>query len=380
MMVIKTLTAIAAGAMALGAAGAAQAQTSYGGYGETSNRYGGLPSACRNVQPMANGYVSAECPAEGGYRWSAIRMDDCRSAVSNRNGVLSCIGATASVGDVYGNTVQNTSGQQSGIGGLLAAIFGNSQQGVQTLDNDWSRGGQPLGQRRDALETRIDAGQRDGSLTRAEANRLRADYDDLARLEAQYASDGRFTDQERANLRDRYVSLSRQIGEERRDDQGNDVGDNNNRNWEPIASRRGQFDANLNAAVRQRIVNRSGAVRLRSDFQTLLRMEVNYRSNGLDARERTDLENRYLDLNRRMGVQAPFGTAGSWAEMETRIVAGERNRRITQAESTHLRAEHGDLVRLDAAWRRDGLDAEERTYLSRRFSELSAQLSLALRQ
>ena len=53
-----SLSALAAGALVLSAAGAAQAQTPYSAYNSQTRD---IPNSCRNVQQLANGYVSAEC-------------------------------------------------------------------------------------------------------------------------------------------------------------------------------------------------------------------------------------------------------------------------------------------------------------------------------
>lgn len=372
MTTINTLTALAAGALALSAAGAAQAQTPYTSYGRPS----GVPPSCRNVESLANGYVSAECQADGGWRWSTIRQTDCRGAIANRNGVLSCSGATATTGPLYADS-QTQAGVSAGpggvIGSLLGALFGIQPGNDQALDDIWSRGRRPLNERRADLDVRIDAGVRDGSLTRFEADRLRDDYDDLVRLEARYAADGRLTTQERADLRDRYRALSQRVGDERRDDQGHD-------RWAPLSGRRLEFDARVDAALRDRTLNRTEAERLRADFQALLQAEADYMRNGLDAREQADLQLRYDDLNRRLGDDDGYGgygddrNVGRWAAIEARISAGERSGVLDRVEAARLRTELGDLTRLDAAYVRDGLSADERDYLTRRFGELDARV------
>ena len=368
MSAIKTLALLATGAMAISTA--ATAQTPYGGYGQSNTR--SIPSECRNVETLANGYVSAQCPTEDGYRWSSIRLDDCRSALANRNGVLSCSGAQATVGPMYpAGQSATTTGSPSVIDTLLGAVFGTSVNNAQTLDSDWSRGNQPLGQRRAALLARIDAGVRDGSLTRNEADRLRSDYDQIVRLESQYSADGRLTAEERADLRDRYAALSQRVGDERQDAHGNS-------RWEPLANRRAEFDARVNAALNDRSISRNEATRLRSDFQSLMQIENNYQRGGLDARELADLNARYDALSQRIGDDG--GDAGDrrWGQLEYRLAAAERSG-ANRFEVARLRTELGDLTRLDAAYRDDGLNADERAYLDRRFTELNSLVS-ALRR
>lgn len=348
MSAIKTFTVLAAGAFALTAAGAAQAQTPYTSY---QSGQAGVPSSCRNVEQLANGYVSAECQTDGGFRWSSIRSVDCRSAITNRNGVLSCSGATASVGPLYpdnGYSSGQTSvqDQPGGVfGALLGALFGvqTADQGDQVLDDDWSRGRRPLYQRRADLDARIEAGVRDGSISRTEAGRLRADYDALVQLETRYAADGRMTTAERSELRDRYRALSQRVGEEVRDD---DAG----YGWTPLVDQRAAFSARIDAAVRNRDLSRTEGTRLRADFDALVRLESDYRRDGLSAREQQDLTARLADLDRRLGDDGGYDNGGYGydpraAEIEARIVAGERSGQFSRTEAARLREELRDLTR-----------------------------------
>lgn len=350
MTAIKTITVLAAGAFALIAAGAAQAQTPYTSY---QSGQAAVPSSCRNVEQLANGYVSAECQTDGGFRWSTIRSVDCRSAITNRNGVLSCSGATATVGPLYpdnsydsgqgyGQPVQD---QPGGVfGAILGALFGgqSAQQDDQVLDDDWSRGRRPLYQRRADLDARIDAGVRDGTLSRTEANRLRDDYEALVQLETRYAADGRMTTNERQDLRDRYRALSQRVGDERRDD---DMGYGD---WRPLPDQRAAFFARVDLAVRDRRLSRTEGSRLRADFDALVRLESDYRRDGLSAREQQDLTDRLADLDRRVGdvvYDGGYGYDPRAAEIEARIVAGERSGQFSRTEAARLREELRDLTR-----------------------------------
>ena len=336
-----TLTALAAGALMLGAGGAANAQTPYGGYQSTPR----VPTSCRNVETLANGYVSAECETTGGYRWSTIRAADCRGDLSNRDGVLVCAGATATVGPLYphGSAGTGVTAGQTGagdvIGALLGAVFGVGGQG---FEDDWERGRRPLAERRAELETRIEAGVRDGSISYAEANRLRADYDGLVQLEARYAADGRLTVQERADLRDRYQRLSQRV-EDRLDDDGYGQ-------WRPLADERYAFEARVEAAVRARRISSAEGRRLQAEFETLMRREADYARGGLSATERDDLIRRYAELNRRIGEDIPpygggYGQDPRAAQIEAQIEAGLRSGQLSWTEADRLRAELRELTR-----------------------------------
>ena len=75
-----------------------------------------------------------------------------------------------------------------------------------------------INQRQAQLDHRIDQGLRNGSLNRREAYRLRSEFNQIARLEARYRSNG-LSGWERADLDRRFDQLSAQIRYERHDNQ-----------------------------------------------------------------------------------------------------------------------------------------------------------------
>lgn len=84
---------------------------------------------------------------------------------------------------------------------------------------------QPINQRQDQLERRVDIGLRNGSLTRNEAYRLRAELRETERLEHRYRRGG-LSGWERADLDRRFDRISAQIRYERHDrDYGYGYGD-----------------------------------------------------------------------------------------------------------------------------------------------------------
>ena len=87
---------------------------------------------------------------------------------------------------------------------------------------DDDRGWQSINQRQAQLDRRIDRGVRSGDLSHREATRLRAEFRDIARLEARYRVNG-LSFRERADLDRRFDRLSAQIRYERRD--------HDNRRW-----------------------------------------------------------------------------------------------------------------------------------------------------
>lgn len=83
-------------------------------------------------------------------------------------------------------------------------------------DNDRGGNWQNISQRKYQLDRRIDQGERNRSLSRREAGRLRNELNDLVRLERTYLRGG-LSYRERAELDRRYDRLSMQVRIERRD-------------------------------------------------------------------------------------------------------------------------------------------------------------------
>jgi hypothetical protein len=152
---------------------------------------------------------------------------------------------------------------------------------------------QSINQRQANLESRIDAGVRNGSLTRPEAASLRSQFRGLAYLEARYRrSGGRLTIAERADLDRRFDNLSAQIRYQRHDHQS--------RGWQPINARQRDLEMRINQGLRNGSLSRTEAYRLRLEFNTIARIEASYRRNGLSAWERRDLDQRMDRLNARV--------------------------------------------------------------------------------
>ncbi|CAN5584366.1 hypothetical protein BH10PSE5_BH10PSE5_24330 [soil metagenome] len=79
------------------------------------------------------------------------------------------------------------------------------------------RGWMNINQRQANLDRRIDQGIRSGKITRAEAYRLRTDFQAIARLENRYRPNG-LSNRERADLDRRFDTLSARIRVEANDD------------------------------------------------------------------------------------------------------------------------------------------------------------------
>jgi opacity protein-like surface antigen len=151
---------------------------------------------------------------------------------------------------------------------------------------------QSINERQDRLDARIDAGVRSGDLTRREAERLRDEFRDLARLEARYRASYGLSSAERRDLDMRFDRLSAQIRFERRDDDG--------RNWQPINQRQRMLDNRIDRGIRDGRLNRREAYQLRAEFQEIASLEARYRRGGLSYQERRDLDRRFDRLDARL--------------------------------------------------------------------------------
>ncbi|WP_409013091.1 hypothetical protein [Brevundimonas sp.] len=67
--------------------------------------------------------------------------------------------------------------------------------------------------------------------------------------------------------------------------------------WQSINVRQANLDRRIDQGVRNGQLSRREAMRLRSEFTALLRLEAGYRRGGLTAWERTDLDRRFDRLS-----------------------------------------------------------------------------------
>ena len=70
--------------------------------------------------------------------------------------------------------------------------------------------------------------------------------------------------------------------------------------WHPLAERQANIEHRIDDGVRTGQLTRHEARSLREQFQNLLRLEDRYRRDGLNPRERADLEHRYDALSDRV--------------------------------------------------------------------------------
>ncbi len=358
-----------------------------------------LSGSCENVETLQSGYVTAVCRDDRGqYRWSSIYYPYCRTDLSNRDGILSCVGATAT-GGAYVRSQSQT--QVSPVGAILGAIAGVigggnddrplyspgaqyptwGQSGYGDPRNDprygnqgWGSGWQgqwvPISRRRAWFEQRIINGERQGTITRVERVSLQREFSNLVTLENRYGRNG-LSNQERIYLDRRFDQLGVRVTRENRD---------RDTIWANINSRQANLDARIDAGLRDRSLTPREAASLRSDFNELARLEANYRQGGLTNNERADLDRRFDQLSARIRSNRADDQTG-WANinsrqanLDARIDAGVRDRSLTLREAVSLRSDFNELAQLEANYRQGGLTNMERADLDRRFDQLSARI------
>ena len=261
-----------------------------------------------------------------------------------------------------------SSPQQERVDAILGALFGDSRQGGGTsLETQWTLGRFPLAQQRSQFEARVDADARTGALSRSSADQAKSDYRALVDLEARYGADRRFTTQERAELTDRYDSLTRVVAEG-----GYSGGVSGGTS---VADGRRDFEARVDESVRVRRLTRTQGTQLKTEYAAVVRLEADYmRDRVLSARERDDLETRLDALDARVGDVAAQPSRP--VDPTTRLQAITRalpSSGLTRAAQTQLRTEQEDLSRLAAAYRRLSPTAEEQNYLDRRLTDLETR-------
>ena len=145
------------------------------------------------------------------------------------------------------------------------------------------------------------------------------------------------------------------------------------------AAGRAAFESRVDAAVAARRLTRTEATRLKADYQAVIQLETRYQADGvLSASERADLDSRLDALDARVGdspnATTPAMTARQrLAALDTTVTTSERAGRITRAEAADIRVELGDLQRLETAYARLNVSADDSAYLDRRIGELESR-------
>ena len=98
-----------------------------------------------------------------------------------------------------------------------------------------------------------------------------------------------------------------------------------------------------------------------------------YRDSDRYDRDRDYRRDRDYDRDREFNINA------QQRRLEQRLYAGQRSGRLSYREAGRLRAEFGQIVRLEARYRNNGLSRWERADLSRRLDRLDTLLTAEIR-
>ena len=285
--------------------------------------------------------------------------------------------AAAAMGLVAGQAAaQSTTSQQSSqdaIGAIFGALFGDQVGVTSSLESQWAAGRTPLSNQRAQFESRVDGEVSAGNLNQATGVRLKSDYYELVELETRYGADRRFTSRERSELADRYGELTQVLADRGYADNATTT------TATEVADGRTAFDTRVDTAVSQRRISRAQGRRLKSDYGTLVQVEDAYMRDGvLSGTERADLDARLDALDVRLG---DTGYAAAPLTPRARLDAIGRalpSSGLSSAARTQLQVEYEDLSRLESAYSRLSVSADEQAYLERRLTELEGRARVRL--
>ena len=247
---------------------------------------------------------------------------------------------------------------------ILGTLFGQSTTASSSLEEQWRIGRTPLANQRAQFDARVDADARAGALTSASAARLKTEYATVVQLEQRYGSDGVFTTSERNALIDSYGELTQTLAD-------GGYADNSPAVRAAVNEGRVEFNTRVDAAVSARRLTRVAGSRLKADYAALVQIETNYLRDGrLTDAERDNLDERLDALDARLDGAAVAVTPRTRLDAIARALPVSR---LSVAARTQLRIEHGDLVRLAAAYDRLTPTADERAYLERRLINLETR-------
>ena len=252
------------------------------------------------------------------------------------------------------------------IGQILGNVLGIGNSADSSLDGQWRANRRPLGAQRIEFDTRIDTDVRSGRLTAAAGARLKADYLALVDMESRYGSDGTYSVTEKNELSARYNELLQVLADGR---YAVGVGTT----AAEVSEGRAEFFARVDARLAARKITRTTATRLKADYDGLVRVETGYLSDGvLSETERADIDARLDALDLRVGDVSYTAPVTVESRLDG-IFRALPTSGLTAAARAQLLVEHGDLVRLAAAYLRTAPSAEEKAYLDTRLANLETR-------
>jgi len=251
------------------------------------------------------------------------------------------------------------------IGQILGNLLGVGNSANSALDGQWRAGRLPLGNQRAEFNARVDSDVSTGLVTQATGTRLKADYAALVDMEARYGSDRSFSTAERNELSTRYNELLQVLTDHRYADSRTSRAE--------VSEGQAEFNRRVEAQVTARRLTRTAGTRLKADYAALVQVETGYlRDGSLSEVERADLDARLDALDARVGDVAYSTPVTAKGRLDA-IARAIPTSGLTAASRAQLLVEHGDLVRLEAAYARLVPTAEERAYLEQRLANLETR-------
>lgn len=163
--------------------------------------------------------------------------------------------------------------------------------------------------RYETLGDRIDTAARDGAITTAESASLREELADIGTLGEDYRENG-LSSWETRDLNQRFDDLATRI--DATDQPAVDVlgwfggpgWTDRSGAWMSVNARQAELDRRIDRGVATGQITRPEAIRLRSEFRDIARLEARYRMNGISAWERGDLDRRFDILAANITLEA----------------------------------------------------------------------------
>lgn len=154
-----------------------------------------------------------------------------------------------------------------------------------------------------------------------------------------------------------------------------------------IDERQNNLFRRIEEGVRNNALTREEAQRLRNEFYEIAELERRYRYDGLDQRERQDLNRRFDDLSRRIdreradNERVPQALYERRAQLDRNVQEGIRGGGLSRREVDQIDYEMRAYDQRLREYRRsgDGIDSRERADLERELQRL-AQRILDLRR
>lgn len=216
-------------------------------------------------------------------------------------------------------------------------------------------------------QARIDAGLKNGTLTKAEASQLQGKLDALKQRYAGAKID-QLSGAERRELGQQLDALNHDVSKERGDAQAN------------FQKRLTDFKARIAAGKQDGTLNTPEGQRLTKAVEQLEQRLAGAKLGGLDPKERSAIEAQMQHLSQRIHTQRHDTQvdAGKLATtLGQRIDAAANANKLPAAQATALRNELAALQQAAAA---PGLNATQRANLAAQLNTLGARIQAAIRR